>query len=163
MTTILLATLVLGLLAAALSAGFFWSWSFTVMPGLSASPPEAAVAVMRAANAGIGGPVFAFVFFGPALFAALAAALGFATGRAALGWWAAAAALVYAAGVLAVTFGVNLPMNAALATAQLDATNAAEAWRGYAPAWTRWNHLRTASATAALLLLLGAAAQALRG
>jgi hypothetical protein len=32
------ALIVLAILASEWSAGFFWSWSFTVMPGLSAAP-----------------------------------------------------------------------------------------------------------------------------
>ena len=68
------------------SAGFFWTWSFTVMPGFAAAPPEAAVAAMRAVNANIVGPGFAFVFFGPAVLAALSAALAFAAGLSAAAW-----------------------------------------------------------------------------
>jgi uncharacterized membrane protein len=163
MLPILLATLALGLLATAWSAGFFWSWSFTVMPGLGQAPPEAAIAAMRAANAGIRTPGFAFVFFGPTAFAVLAAVLGFASGRAAVGWMAALAAILYAAGVLAVTFAVNLPLNDGLAAAEVTQANAAALWRDYAAPWTRWNYLRTAAATLAFLALLGTAAQAIRG
>ena len=81
MTTLMAAALSLGLLAAAWSAGFFWSWSFAVMPGLGAAGPEAAVEAMRAVNANIAGPFFAFVLFGPVVLAALAVALAFAAGR----------------------------------------------------------------------------------
>jgi uncharacterized membrane protein len=157
---LLLATLALGLLAAAWSAGFFWTWSFTVMPGLGRAPAEAAIAAMRATNAGIATPGFAFVFFGPAVLALLAAALGFLSGRAAVGWPAGLAALVYAAGVLAVTFAVNIPLNDGLARAAVTPANAAEVWRAYDAAWTAWNHLRTAAATLAFLALLWSTARA---
>ncbi len=80
MATMLTAALALGLLAAGWSAGFFWAWSFTVMPGLAAAPPEAAAAAMRAVNADAAGPGFAFVLFSPAVFAALSAVLAFAAG-----------------------------------------------------------------------------------
>src|ERR687894_2779796 len=99
MATTLAVALALGLLAAAWSAGFFWAWSFTVMPGFAAAPPEAAAAAMRAVNANIAGPGFAFVFFGPVVFAALSAVLAFAAGTSAAGWAAPAAAALYAAGV----------------------------------------------------------------
>ena len=81
MTTLLAPALSLGVLAAAWSAGFFGSWSFTVMPGLAAVGPEAPVGAMRAIGANIAGPFFAFVLFGPGVLAALAAALAFAAGR----------------------------------------------------------------------------------
>ena len=45
MPPMLIAALALGLLAAAWSAGFLRAWSFTVVPGLSAAPPDAAAAL----------------------------------------------------------------------------------------------------------------------
>ncbi|GAA0580041.1 hypothetical protein GCM10009416_18080 [Craurococcus roseus] len=163
MTVLLAAALPLGLLAAAWSAGFFWSWSFTVMLGLSAARPEAAVEAMRAVNANITGPSFAFVFFGPAVFAALAAALAFAAGWGAAASWALAEAVLYGAGVVGVTVAANLPLNAALAAAPLAPDTAAEVWRAFAGPWTAWNHLRTGAASLAFAALAAAGALAIRG
>jgi uncharacterized membrane protein len=157
MAAMLGGALALGLLAAAWSAGFFWAWSFTVMPGFAAAPPEAAVAAMRAVNANIVGPGFAFVFFGPAVLAALSAALAFAAGSGAAAWAALAAAAVYAAGVVGVTFAANIPLNNALAAAPSAPETAAEVWRSFAGPWTTWNHLRTAAATLAFLAMALAA------
>lgn len=161
MTLLLAAALSLGLLAAAWSAGFFWSWSFTVMPGFAAARPEAAAEAMRAVNANITGPFFAFVFFGPGLLAAVAALLAFATGRGATASWALAAAVVYGAGVIGVTVAANLPLNAALAAAP-PAADPAEVWGAFAGPWTAWNHLRTAAASLAFAALAVAGAQAVR-
>lgn len=163
MTAALVAAFALGLLAAAWSAGFFWAWSFTVMPGFAAAPPEAAAAAMRAVNSNIAGPGFAFVFFGPGLLAALCGALAFAAGHHAAAWAALAAAAVYGAGVVGVTFAANIPLNEGLAAAPLaTGATAAETWRGFAEPWTAWNHLRTAAASLAFLLLAGSAALAMR-
>lgn len=162
MAAALAVALALGLLAAGWSAGFFWAWSFTVMPGFAAAPPEAAVASMRAVNANIAGPGFAFVFFGPLPLALLAAVLAFAAGSGAAGWTALAAAAVYGAGVIGVAFAANIPLNNALAAASLAAETADETWRGFAEPWTAWNHLRTAAASLAFLALAGAVALALR-
>jgi uncharacterized membrane protein len=159
----LAATLALRLLAAAWSAGFFWAWSFTVMPGFAAAPPEAAIAAMRAVNASIAGPGLAFVFFGPAVFAALSAALAFAAGSSAAAWTGLAAATLHGAGVLGVTFAANIPLNTALAAAPFAPDTAAEVWRRFAEPWTAWNHLRTAAASLAFLALAAAAGLALRG
>ncbi|MBD0274988.1 MAG: DUF1772 domain-containing protein [Acetobacteraceae bacterium] len=153
MALMLAVALTLGLLAAGWSAGFFWAWSFTVMPGFAAAAPEAAVSAMRAVNANIVGPGFAFVFFGPAVLAALSAALAFAAGARAAGWVALAAATIYAAGVIGVTFAANIPLNNALAAASSAPEAAAEVWRGFAGPWTAWNHLRTAAATLAFLVV----------
>lgn len=161
---ILMAGILFGLavLASGWSAGFFWSWSFTVMPGLSAASPSAAIEAMRATNAAIATPFFAFVFFGPLPFALAAAVAAWAGGWAAAAWIAAAAAVIYGVGVVAVTFLVNVPMNDALAAAAVEHANAAAVWRDYAVPWTRWNHLRVACSTAALLLLVLAAVRASR-
>lgn len=151
------ATLALALLAVAWSAGFFWTWSFTVMPGLATAPPEAAIAAMRAVNANVRSAAFAFVFFGPALLAALVAALAFAAQRPAAAWAAVVALAVYAGGVLFVTFGVNVPLNETLAAAAVAPDTAAAVWAVYAPPWTAWNHLRTAAATLSFAALVAAA------
>ncbi len=163
MATVLAATLALGLLASAWSAGFFWTWSFTVMPGFAAAPPEAAVAAMRAVNANIAGPGFAFVFFGPAVLAALSAALAFVAGLNSVALTALVAAVLYGAGVDGVTFAENIPLNMALAAAPAGPETAAELWSGFAAPWTAWNHLRTAAASLAFLVLAGAGMLAVRG
>ena len=162
MASMLAVTLSLGLLAVAWSAGFFWTWSFTVMPGLATAPPEAAIAAMRAVNANIRNAGFAFVFFGPAPFAVLAAALAAAAKKRAVASAALGAAALYGAGVLAVTFAANLPLNEALAAASVAPGTAAEVWRAYAEPWTAWNHLRAAAASLAFAALAAAAALALR-
>jgi uncharacterized membrane protein len=145
----------LALLTAGWSAGFFWSWSFTVMPGLAAAEPQHALAAMQAANANIRSPFFAFVFFGAALTPLLAA--GSARGSAA-SRWALAAGVVQFLGVIGVTLAVNVPMNEALARLDPGAAGSVAAWRDYLARWTAWNHIRVAAATLSLLL----AAQALR-
>lgn len=154
--------LALAVLAAAWSAGFFWAWSFTVMPGLANAPPDAAIAAMRAVNEGIRTAGFAFVFFGPALLAAFAGGIGLARGHSVTGWLALAAAAVSAAGVIGTTFAFNLPLNDQLARAAVTAETAGRVWADYAVPWTGWNHLRTTMATAALGLLIGAAIRASR-
>lgn len=150
MVLLLNVALALGLLAAAWSAGFFWTWSFTVMPGLGVAAPEA----MGAVNANARSAGFAFVFFGPPLFAALAGGLALVVQARPAALAVFAAVVMYAAGVLAVTFAVHLPLNEWLAAAP---GAAGEVWRDDAAPWTAWNHLRTAGATTAFLLLVVAA------
>jgi uncharacterized membrane protein len=57
-----------GLLASALSAGFFYTYSISVMPGLAAADPSSAIRAMQGINAVIRTPVFAFAFFGALVF-----------------------------------------------------------------------------------------------
>ena len=62
------AFLLLGLLASALMAGFFYAYSVSVMRGLDATEPLAAALAMRNINALIRTPVFFFGFFGALAF-----------------------------------------------------------------------------------------------
>ncbi|MCZ0737342.1 anthrone oxygenase family protein [Phreatobacter sp. AB_2022a] len=136
-------------------AGFFYAYSVSVMRGLDAAGPVAAVAAMQGINATVRNAAFAPAFFGAPLAAAAAALAALVAGvpRAAL--LLAAAALVYLLGAMAPTVLVNVPMNDALAAAgaPADAAAAARLWTGYAPRWTAWNGARTAVSLASLALV----------
>lgn len=158
MTTLRLILLAVALVLTGLSAGFFYTWSFTVMRGLDAATPTAAVDAMNAVNAEIATPWFLPIFFGPLVVGLLAAAAFLPILPQASGWLVIAAVVAYAAGTFGVTVALHLPMNAALA----DAARAAEPqaamtlWQDYSPRWTAWNHVRTASATLSFVALLAA-------
>lgn len=162
------ALLALGLLATALAAGFFYAYSVSVVPGLTAAGPDVAVPAMQAINAGIRTPVFAFAFFGALVFPLLAGLAGLAGlaagGRRTPALLALAATVVYGVGVFAVTFAVNIPLNEALAAAGTPATpaEAAASWGRYAPPWTAWNHVRTLASILAGALLAAALVAAFR-
>lgn len=88
-------------------------------------------------------PAFLGVFAGSALVcASLVVTVVVAGGPAPL----AAAATVHLAGVMGVTVVGSVPMNDALAAARLD--RAARRRR-----WTAWNHVRTAAAVVATVVL----------
>lgn len=151
MQTIALALLIVAIVLSGGVFGFFYSWSFTIMPGLSTAEPSAAIAAMNAINASISNALFAAFFFGtPVAAAALAARIAGRRGAAAP---LLIATLVYGIGCLAVTALVHIPMNEALAQAQGGHDGV---WRGYAPVWTRWNHLRTGACLATFVLTLAA-------
>jgi uncharacterized membrane protein len=145
--------LVLGVLAAALIAGFFYAYSVSVMPGLGATDPLAATLAMRGINAVIRTPLFAFSFFGALAFPLAGAVLARHRAVAVL---AVAGGLVYGVGGVAVTFTVNVPLNETLAAASPAATNAADLWRQYAAPWTVWNHVRTLASIIAFALVTAA-------
>jgi uncharacterized membrane protein len=122
-----------------LVAGLLFVFSAGVMPGLGRLPAEQGAAAMRAINRGILNPVFLGVFAGTGVALVVAAVL--------TGGPAVVAAGLYLVGVLGVTGVVNVPLNEAL-----DADRVT--WERYRVRWTRWNHVRTASAVAGLALLL---------
>lgn len=127
------ALLVLGLVASALAAGFFYAYSFTVMPGLAAGDPSAAIRAMQGINAVIRTPVFAFAFFGALAFPTLAAATALdGRSRHVAAVPAFLGASIYGLGVVAVTFAFNVPLNEALATVVPTRETATGIWRDYA-------------------------------
>jgi uncharacterized membrane protein len=147
------AFLLLALLASALIAGFFYSYSISVMPGLLATDSISAVRAMQGINATIRTPVFAFAFFGALVFPLLAALFSRERIQLAL---LAGAVLAYGAGALGVTFLVSVPMNEALATQTPAAATASAIWHAYEIPWSLWNHLRAVASTVAFGLVAAA-------
>jgi uncharacterized membrane protein len=145
--------LILGLLASVLMAGFFYAYSVSVMRGLAAIDPLAAVQAMRSINALIRTPAFFFGFFGALAFPLVAALLA---PRRSIRLLTLMGGLAYGLGAFLVTVTVNVPMNDALAAATATAENAAQLWRDYAPRWTLWNHVRTAGSIIAVAFLTAA-------
>jgi uncharacterized membrane protein len=139
-------------LAAALMAGFFWSFSVVVMDGLRLLPPPEAMRAMQAINAAVRNALFALGFFGtPILCLLVLLALFLPAGRGAGGLVAASGAALYIALAFVVTFARNVPLNEALAGA-----TSAEQWHAFLAPWVFWNHVRTVgSLAAACLLALG--------
>jgi uncharacterized membrane protein len=145
--------LLLGLLASALIGGFFYAYSVSVMPGLSAASPLVAIEAMRSINAVIRTAVFAFSFFGALVFPLAAA--GLASNRPVM-VLALTAVVVYGLGAFAVSLGINVPLNDALAAATPTPESAAQVWQDYAGRWTLWNHVRAVASIVAFGLLAAA-------
>ena len=155
MSVVRVALFVLALLAGALSAGFFYTFSILIMPALATADAGTAILAMQKINLSVRTPLFAFAFFGaPALALLTAAAAGMAGHRRAA-WLALASGLLQVGAVFAVTMLVNVPLNDALAPVASGPT-AAATWAGYDARWTPWNHARALGAAVSFLFLLAA-------
>jgi uncharacterized membrane protein len=132
--------------------GLLFAFSTCVMGALARQPAECGIRTMQAINVAILNPLFLSIFVGTAAASAalLAVSLAQPAAPAAL---MAAGALLYLLGVFGVTMTVNVPMNNALEALDGGSPEAARFWPGYVRRWTRWNHLRTACALLASLLL----------
>ncbi|MCO7219046.1 anthrone oxygenase family protein [Klenkia sp. PcliD-1-E] len=122
----------------ALVGGVFFAFSGFVMAGLGRAPDGAGA--MRAVNVAAVRPPLMVLLFGTA--AACVAVLVVAPevlDRIGAG--------LYLVGTVGVTVAANVPLNDAL---ERDP----DTWPRYLRVWTRWNTLRTVSATAAAVLLL---------
>ncbi|MFD8973678.1 DUF1772 domain-containing protein [Streptomyces sp. NPDC059593] len=134
--------------ASGLVAGLLFAYVCSVMPALARSDDRVFVEVMRNINDVIQNPLFFAVFLGAPILAAVAAWQHRATG--ARGW--TLAALVLSLGVFLVTTAGNVPLNAALATAQ----DPVAARAAFEDPWVTWNLVRTLLATAGLVCLVRA-------
>ena len=138
----------IAVLLTGISAGVFFTYQNSVLPGLSALDDRAFAKAMNSMNRAILNPAFMLFFIGSMVALAAAAIVGFVTGAILPGWLFAAAAVVYQVGVIFVTGGVNVPLNNALAKDNDRRT--------FEPRWVRWNSVRTLSAIVAFALAVAA-------
>lgn len=122
-----------------LIAGVFLVFSVTIMPALARQPVERAIAVMNAINEIIVKSLFLLVFLATVALSVAVVVLRPDALR-------ISGALLYVLGTFGLTMVANVPMNNALAAADLSDT---AAWQRYLARWTAWNHVRTSASTAA--------------
>ncbi|MEU4413599.1 anthrone oxygenase family protein [Nocardia salmonicida] len=157
MFAVRMATMVLALLSTGLIAGVFYAYAISVMPALGRTEDRTLIDVMQKINVVIINPWFMFGFMGTVGFTALAAALHLGKEqRSTLIWIGIALALNVIA--FAVTAGLNVPLNDALAAAGDPASIAdtAAVRADFEATWVRWNIVRAVVHTAAFLVLCGA-------
>ena len=156
MRALLVGLLGLTLLASALVSGFFYAYHWSVMPGLAAAEPAAAIAAMQGINRVVRNAVFAFSFFGTLGFGIVTTVMLIVDGRRLSATCAAAGVLLYGLGAFAVTLIYNVPLNEQLAAATPTAQTAAGVWRDFVVPWMRWNLVRTVASILAFLAFAAA-------
>ncbi|SDD39754.1 anthrone oxygenase family protein [Rhodococcus tukisamuensis] len=144
-------TLVTAVVLMGLMAGLFYAFAVSVMPGLGAADDRTFVESMQRINVAILNGWFGVAFGGALVFTV--AALLTHLGRPAMPW--IVAALVLYVAVLAVTIGINVPMNDRLAAAgSPDRIGDLAAVRSqFEASWVRWNIVRAFASTGALACL----------
>ncbi|MDJ1135033.1 DUF1772 domain-containing protein [Streptomyces iconiensis] len=148
-------SLMAAVLATGLSAGLYYGFACAVMPGLRRAGDRTFVEAMQRINTAILNGWFLLLFLGSLLLTLISGGLHLAEGggHGALPWIGAGAVLY--AGVLGLTFRVNVPLNDALDAAGLPADEAALAAvrERFEDAWVRWNTVRAVVNTAAFACL----------
>ena len=146
------AVLVAATVGNGLLAGVFFAFSSGVMPGLRRVDYLSYVTVFRAINRSIVNGLFILVFLGAPITTVAAMALHLdATHRDALAYLVAGLVLCLLS--FAVTVLVNVPLNNRLGTAPIGDAQLRKARDRFEMRWNRWNHVRTATSTAALVVL----------
>lgn len=134
-----------------LNAGFFYTWSFTIMQSLGQIDAHHAISAMQTINANIRTGWFATIFFGAPLTLLVAGVMMLTVNRPAAA--CALLALVFATSTFVITFLLHVPMNNELATVE-SATAAESVWSAYSDRWTNWNHVRTLTSGLAFVVSL---------
>lgn len=150
MNELLFTLILLCALGSGLIAGVFYAFSTFVMKALAQRPAAEGMAAMQSINVVVLNPWFLGVFMGTAALGAVAAVFALVRWSHPASAWLLAGGLLYVVGTFGVTIWFNVPLNNTLA--KLDPTDPAAAgeWVRYVRLWTRWNHVRTAAALAAL-------------
>lgn len=137
-------------IACAVVAGVFLTFSDFVMRSLDAARPTAGVEVMQVINREVYKTVFMALLLGWSVFSLVLMAYAYTSLAGAVANWILAGGAVYLVGVFAVSLIFNVPMNRHLDGMKYTAPNAATYWaETYRPRWTRWNTIRVISAAAA--------------
>ncbi|MFJ1790682.1 anthrone oxygenase family protein [Kitasatospora griseola] len=152
-------TLIGATLTTGLSAGLFYSYACSVMPGLAKVDDRAFVDTMQRINVAILNGWFMLSFLGALVLVVAAGVLQWRGGNRTVLLWIGAAAVLYVA-MLVITSAVNVPLNDKLAAAGAPdrLTDPAAVRAAFEDVWVRWNVVRALTATAAFACLTWALA-----
>lgn len=158
---VLTALLVAATITAGLSAGLFYTYFFSVMPGLGSTDDRTFVTAMQWINVRIFNGWFAIAFVGAPLLtvvAAITALVAPGDVGGARPWTIAAA--VFALATVGITAAANVPLNNMLAAAGEpgQVADPASVRARFERPWVRWNTVRTATSVAAFACMVGALA-----
>jgi len=140
-------------LGCGLIAGVFFAFSSFVMSALGRLQPAQGIAAMQSINITVINQSFMMVFLGTAVACIFLAIFSLLKWNQPDAPYLLLGSLLCIIGTFWVTIVGNVPLNNALASAKPDSPEAAALWSKYLNDWTLWNHLRTAAALAAAVLL----------
>ena len=133
-----------------LTAGLFWAFAYSVMNALANVDDRTFVNVFNKINVAILNPWFAFCFGGGLVFAIIAALTHLGADHRPVLLWAGVAGVLYVV-ALAITMGINVPLNNSLALVDPSesAATLAAARQSFEGKWVTWNIVRAGVHTAA--------------
>jgi uncharacterized membrane protein len=151
------ATLVVAAILMGHLAGFFFTFTNAVMPGLGRSDDRTFVAGFQALDRAVMNPLFLLTFAGAPLATGVAALLQGGEDERGVLYWTIAAFVFYFA-IIAITRSVHLPLNAEIQAAGdpdrvADLTAVRERFEAR---WVRWNTVRTVACSASFACLVWA-------
>lgn len=147
----------LALLTTGLSAGFFYAWQVSVIPGTKRVSDFSYLESMQQINRAILNPWFMFIFFGTLVFLAWSTYFSYQMADRSLFTLMALATISYAVGTFGVTAGGNVPLNNwldAINLSQLGELKLIEIRANYEPKWNRLHLIRTIFSVLSFALVL---------
>lgn len=139
-----------------LSAGFFFAWSVSVIPGTLKVSDLTYLETMQSINRAILNPAFFLIFFGSLILLGITSVTEFHSNRLVFGL-VLGSAITYFGGTFGVTALGNVPLNNELDVLELAKMSAeqVESFREYYEVrWNRLHGIRTAFAVIAFLAAL---------
>jgi uncharacterized membrane protein len=158
MHVLITALLWFGAIGCGLLGGLYFAFSTFIMTALGRIDRSHGVSAMNAINAAILRSVFMPFFYGTTLASLLLVVISFTRMGESGAVATLAGGLIYITGMFVCTVIRNVPLNNVLAAADAANGTAATVWARYLKEWTRWNHVRTVSSTAASALYIAAIA-----
>lgn len=144
------------LILTGLSAGLFFAWSVSVIPGTQKVDAPTYLSTMQHINRAILNPAFLLVFFGSLLAIVAATVLSWDFSDKVF-WFLMVALLCYGLGTIGITGLGNVPLNNELDALQLErlSDEKLNAFRRYYESrWNRFHALRMGFAAFSFLMLL---------
>ena len=139
-------SLFVAILLTGLSAGLFYAWEVSVIPGTKRITDISYLETMQSINRAILNPAFFIIFIGSLLFLLFSSYLQYKEVVNLSFWLVLGATLTYLIGTFGVTVIGNVPMNEALDAVNLNDLNSTEAHHtrmAYETKWNKWHRVRT--------------------
>lgn len=150
-------SLFLSIITTALSAGLFYGWVVSVIPGTKKISDQAYLQAMQSINREILNPGFFSIFFGAALLLVIATFFQYKFSVDTTFYLLLSAMLIYIIGTIGVTMFGNVPLNNYVEALDLTAFTAVdfkEARDVYEAKWNQLNLVRTVAAVISFSLLV---------
>ncbi|MFQ5865508.1 MAG: DUF1772 domain-containing protein [bacterium] len=150
-------TLLLAIMTTALSAGLFYAWTISVIPGLRNISHRSYLEAMQSINRAILNPGFFIIFFGSMVLLIASAYSQYKVSTNITFWFVLIAIIFYGIGTLGVTIFGNVPMNESLDLIDLSKLSADElklTRLSYEGKWNQFNTIRTVFSVLAFTAIL---------
>lgn len=137
-----------------LSAGLFYAWSVSVIPGTKKVMDVAYLETMQSINRAILNPAFFVIFFGSVLFLTISSVYQFHTNKLVF-TLLLTSSITYLVGTVGVTGLGNVPLNDQLEVLKIVGNNSseiAEFRKYYESNWNRFHLIRTVFAVISFVL-----------